>query len=506
MDNTKNRNLVNKMLDHVEKVGNKLPDPVMIFISLCIVILGLSYIFNQIGISVINPADDKKVEAINLLSSENIMKIIIESVNNFATFPALGMVLVIMLGVGVAEKTGYFETLMKYTIDIAPKKLIIPVIIFVGIIGNVAGDAAPIILPPIAAMVFIKLGYHPIAGLAMAYAAALGGFAASWVIGMTDALALAFTEPATALVDETVHVNIAMNYYFLCVSGVVLLLVCWYVTMKVVIPRMGEYKGEAHDIQNEVTKVEKKAMIWANISGLIVIGTIILLCIPESSIFRNAETGSLVNDSPLTQSVVPIVAILFLIPGIVYGMISKQLKNSKDFAETLNDSMSSMGSFIVIVFFAAQMMAFFEWSNLGTIFAVKGAELLQGQHGILLIIGFIILSGLINMVMGSASAKWAILAPIFVPMMMYLDYHPAFTQILYRIGDSITNPITPVMPYLPLILAYAQKYNKNIGLGTLIATLLPYSIAFGIFWVILIVIWYLIGIPLGPGGPIHLGG
>lgn len=507
-ENVKKKGFMDKFLDGIERAGNKLPDPVVIFISLCGLILIASWIASLFGVQAKNPADGKVVKAINLLTPDGIAKIISEAVPNFAAFPPLGLVLVVMIGVGIAEKTGYFETLMKYTIEKTPKKIIIPIIIFVGIMGNAAGDAATIVLPPIAAMVFIRLGYHPIAGLAMAYAAALGGFSASLVIGMTDALAVSFTEPATKLIDGSVKVNAAMNYYFLCASTFLLLVVAWFVTSKIVIPRFGKYEGTYTDDEtNEhVAPKERKAMICANISILLLMGLLILLTLPEHALLRNAKTGSLIDDSPLMDGIVPIITLLFLVPGLIYGYMAGTMRSTRKFSEMLAESMSSMGGFIVIVFFAAQMLAFFTWSNLGTIVAIKGAALLKGQNGVVLILGVLILSAFINMLIGSASAKWAILAPILVPMLMLLGIHPAFTQVIYRVGDSITNPITPMMPYLPLLLSYAQKYDKNIGLGTMIAALMPYSIAFGIFWTLLLLVWYFLGIPVGPGGPIHLGG
>lgn len=500
----KKKGFIDRSLDIIEKSGNKLPDPVVIFISLCLIILFASFVTGKMGVSAKNPADGKVIEAVNLLTPEGIAKIISEAVNNFATFPPLGLVLVVMIGVGVAEKTGYFETLMKYTIEKTPRKIIVPMIILVGILGNAAGDAAPIVLPPIAAMVFIKLGYHPVAGLVMAYASALGGYSASLMIGMSDALIVSFTEPAAKLVDDSVPVNAVMNYYFLCVSTVVLLIAAWFVTVKITIPRFGAYKSDVHTAAEDVTPTERKAMIYANIALLITMVVVTFLAVPENGLLRNAKTGSLIQDSPLMNGIVPIITVLFFVPGLVYGFVAGTMRSTKKFAEMLGDAMSTMGPFIVIVFFAAQMLAYFKWSNLGTIIAIKGAEALQGQNGVVLILGVLALSAFINMLIGSASAKWAIMAPILVPMLMLLGFHPAFTQVIYRVGDSITNPITPMMPYLPLLLSYAQRYVKDIGLGTLIAALMPFSVAFGIFWTILLIVWYLTGLPVGPGGPIHL--
>ncbi|MDJ1110207.1 AbgT family transporter [Macrococcus caseolyticus] len=500
----KKKGFIDRSLDIIEKSGNKLPDPVVIFISLCLIILFASFVTGTMGVSAKNPADGKVIEAVNLLTPEGIAKIISEAVNNFAAFPPLGLVLVVMIGVGVAEKTGYFETLMKYTIEKTPRKIIVPMIVLVGILGNAAGDAAPIVLPPIAAMVFIKLGYHPVAGLVMTYASALGGYSASLIIGMSDALIVSFTEPAAKLVDDSVPVNAVMNYYFLCVSTVVLLIAAWFVTVKITIPRFGAYKSDVHTAAEDVTPIERKAMIYANIALLIAMVIVMFLAVPENGLLRNAKTGSLIQDSPLMNGIVPIITVLFFVPGLVYGFVAGTMRSTKKFAEMLGDAMSTMGPFIVIVFFAAQMLAYFKWSNLGTIIAIKGAEALQGQNGVVLILGVLALSAFINMLIGSASAKWAIMAPILVPMLMLLGFHPAFTQVIYRVGDSITNPITPMMPYLPLLLSYAQRYVKDIGLGTLIAALMPFSVAFGIFWTILLIVWYLTGLPVGPGGPIHL--
>lgn len=501
------RSLVDKFLDVVEKSGNKLPDPIILFAILCLVIVLASWISSLAGVSAIHPSTGETIEAINLLSADNLRRMISESVTNFGTFPALGIVLVVMLGIGLAEKSGWFEVMMRSAVMKAPRKLIIPAIAFIGILGNVAGDAAPIVLPPLAAMVFVKLGWHPLAGIAMAYAAALGGFAANLILGMSDALVLAFTAPAAELIDPTVQTNTAMNYYFIAASVLVLLPVVWLVTAKITIPRLGEYKNPEYVSEDtgEITAKQKSALRWANLSMLAVVVLVAALSIPENGILRNGETGSLLNNSPLLNGIALLITILFFVPGLIFGIKSGTIKSGRDMARMMTESMASMGNFIVIVFFAAQMLAYFNWSNLGSIIAIKGANLLSDSNGVVLIVGIVILSGIVNLLIGSASAKWAILAPIFVPMMMLLGFHPAFTQMIYRVGDSITNPITPMMPYFPLVLAVAQKYDKKIGMGTLISALLPYSIALGVVWTLFLVAWFLLGWPVGPGGPIYLG-
>ncbi|MDW4207759.1 AbgT family transporter [Staphylococcus saprophyticus] len=501
--------LVDRFLNIVEKVGNKLPDPSILFFLMCLGLAIITWIVSLFHITVKHPGTGDTIAIKSILSKDGLMMILNDAVKNFSEFPALGLVLAVMLGVGVAEKTGYFDKLMVQVVHKAPKKFIVPVIILIGILGNAAGDAAPIVLPPLTAMVFIKLGYHPIAGLAMAYASAIGGFSANIMIGMSDALLYAFTEPATKIVSDNVHVNVAMNWYFIAASVLVLLPAVYWVTMRFVIPRLGSYDDSNSDIQVDdentgLTTEENRAVFWANISFFIMIALLIILAIPQGSFLRNAKTGSLLNDAPIINGVGLIILVLFLVPGLVYGLMMKEFKNSKDLGKMLADSMSSMGSFIVIVFFAAQLLAFLEWSNLGVIVAVKGAALLQGQNGIILILGIILLSAIINLLIGSASAKWGILAPIFIPMLMLVGFHPAFTQMLYRIGDSISNPITPMMPYLPLLLSYAQKYDNNMKLGSLLSSLMPYTIVLSIVWPLFMIIWYLLGWPLGPGGPLQV--
>ncbi len=329
------------------------------------------------------------------------------------------------------------------------------------------------------------------------------------MLGMSDAMTYAFTEPATRIVSDHTKINVAMNWYFIAASVIILLPAVYWVTMKFVIPRLGKFNTSDAQIEvdsstQDLTPQESRALMWANIGMVVVLIGIILCALPHNSFLRNAKTGSLIDDAPLFNGIALIILLLFLVPGLIYGFMMNEFKDTKDLGRMLADSMSSMGSFIVIVFFAAQVLGFLQWSNLGVVIAVKGAEALKGQNGVVLIIGVILLSAIINMLIGSASAKWGLLAPIFIPMLMLLGFHPALTQMLYRIGDSISNPITPMMPYLPLLLQYAQKYDENMKLGSLLSSLMPYTVILSIVWPIFIIVWYLLGIPLGPGGVLHM--
>ncbi|WP_210139707.1 AbgT family transporter [Staphylococcus sp. GDY8P120P] len=497
------------ILTRVERAGNKLPDPSMLFFLLCLIVLGLSWVLSLFNVQATQPTNNKTIHVVNLLNWEGLTKILTETINNFVTFPALGMVLVVMIGMGLAEKTGYFEHLLHSVVDKTPHKLVLPFLILISILGNAAGGAAPMIMPMLTAMIFIKLGYHPISGLIMSYAAVEVGYGANLIIGLDDALSFSFTQSALKLFEGDISINIAMNWFFMSISTFLLVPIIYILAKKVTIPR---FQNLSIDKDTDVsvdkktfTKQEGKALLWSNWMLVLWLVCIVVIAIPKHSFLRNNETGQLLVDSPLMNGFGVILLITFAIPGIIYGIKSGKIQNSKSLGKILTQSMSDMSSFIIVIFFAAQLLAFFDWSHIGQVIAINGAKLLQHQSGVTLIIGLILLTATINIFMGSASAKWGILAPIFIPMFATLGFHPAFTQMVYRIGDSITNPITPMIPYLPFLLTVARKYNKKIALGTLIANLLPYSIIGGLIWTIFMIIWYSLGRPVGPGGPIHLG-
>lgn len=500
------RNIFLRIIDRVEKVGNRLPDPSILFFSLCLIMLLLSSLLSVLNVTATDPTNGKTIHITNLLSVSGIQKILSETITNFATFPALGMVLVVMIGMGIAEKTGYFEHLLNSVVDKTPQKFVIPFLIFISILGNAAGGVAPMIMPVLTAVIFIKMGYHPIAGLVISYAAVEVGYGANLLIGLDDALAFSFTQSALKLFSGEASINIAMNWYFTAISTFLLTPIIFYVAKKFTIPSF--QNSQIDKLHAESVKTfnqrAKKALTYANISVIVFLLFIVVILIPQNSILRNNDTGSILVESPLMDGFGVILLLVFIIPGLVYGYMSRSIVSTKDIGRLMTNSMSDMGSFIIVIFFAAQLLAYFDWSNIGKVMAINGAELLKNQNGVILIIGLIILTSFINIFMGSASAKWAILAPIFIPMFATLGYHPAFTQMVYRIGDSITNPITPMIPYLPFLLTIAQRYDKNIKLGTLIAHLLPYSIIIGVVWTVIMLIWFLLGLPVGPGGPVKL--
>lgn len=506
MAEKKKAGLFQRSLNSIEYIGNKLPHPVTLFIILAFIVLIISAIVSSTGVSVEHPGDpEQQITAKNLLNKEGIVYIFTSMVDNFINFAPLGVVLVTMLGIGFAERTGLISAGLRAFVLALPKSLITAGLVFAGIMSSVATDAGYVVLPPLGAVLFAAIGRHPLAGLAAAFAGVSGGFSANLVPTALEPLLGEMTIAAAAIENEAYAetMNILMNYYFTVVSVFLLTLVGTLVTEKVVEPRLGEYTGSHKEEATGLSKIEKKGLVSAGISLLISIAAAAFLIIPENAPLRG-EDGAIIM-SPFMDSLVPIILILFFIPGAVYGAVTKSVKNDKDIANHLSGSMSSMGMFIVLSFAAGQFVAYFNESNLGMLIGVYGAEFLRdiSLTGIPLILAFIIIAGIINLFIGSATAKWAMMAPIFVPIMMKLGYSPELTQMAYRIADSSTNIISPLMTYFALIIAYAQKYDKNMGIGTLISTMFPYSIFFFLFWTVMLVIWMLLGIDLGPGSPIQ---
>ncbi|MTI57799.1 AbgT family transporter [Geosporobacter ferrireducens] len=496
-----------KVLTSIEVAGNRLPDPVTLFVIFCSAIILISWRASSSGISIIHPASGETVTVVNLMSREGMTRILTGFVSNFQSFPPLGLVLVVMIGAGVAEKSGLMQTAMKNSISKVPANLVTATIVLVGILANAAGDAGFIVLPPLAAVIFLSIGRHPVVGIFAAYAGVAGGFAANLMINMADILAASFTIPAAQVIDANYQGTPAMNWYFIMASTLFLVAAAVFVTERIIAPRFGAYEGVLEEATKaEISLQERKALKWAGASVLFLIIVLISLSVGENAFMKDPETGSiLAASSPLMKGLVPIVTLIFLAPGLVYGKITGSIKNDKEAVTMMGDSMRDMGPYIILAFVASQFLAYFNWSNIGVIMSVKGAEFLKnaGFTGIGLIIGFIIFSSFINIFIGSASAKWAIMAPIFVPMFLLLGYNPALTQMAYRIGDSLTNPLSPLFPYFPILLAFARKYDKKAGIGTMIANMLPYSIVFAIVWTILLVIFMIFNIPLGPDAGIY---
>ncbi len=415
------------------------------------------------GVSVTHPATQETIEAVSILTPDGIRRIVSEAVSNFVSFPPLGTVLVAILGFGVAEYTGFLAAILRQGVLITPAQLITPVIVFIGVMSNLGADAGYVILPPLAALVFLSFGKHPIAGLAAAFAGVAGGFSANFLVNSLDPLLAGITQSGAQLIDANYTVDATANYYFMAVSTLVITLLGWWVTERIVAPQLGTYQSSdnvSFSLGNTNSR-GKKRLRWAGYSLAALIGLLMALVLPPQGILRQPETFTIIP-SPFLSGIVFIMTLVFLILGIAYGLGAGSIKTDKDAIQGMTSAMSGMGYYLVLSFFMAQFVAYFSWTNLGLIVAISGAEFLQGTGltGIPLLLGLIVLSGFINLFIGSASGKWAIMAPVFVPMLMLLDYSPELTQLVYRIGDSSTNMVTPLLPYFPIIVAYGQNMIK----------------------------------------------
>lgn len=501
----KKRSFIGGFLNRVERVGNALPHPAMLFAIFALTVLVLSWIFNAFGTSVAHPGTGESIEVINLLSTEGVHMIITDMVKNFTSFAPLGIVIVAMLGIGLAERSGLIGALIRKLVLAAPPKLLTFVLVFAGILSNMASSVGYVLLVPLGAIIFIAARRHPIVGMAAAFAGVSGGYSANLVLGTIDPLLAGLSQEAARIIDPSYFVNPTCNYYFMVVSTFVIAFAGTWVTEKLVAPRFGEYTGEVSEEDRRIDKLskdEKKGIRWSIYVTIVFFIIILIGLLPSDGILRGTD-GSILK-SPILKG---IVAILFLwagLCGLAYGIVTKKFKSDNDVMAAMADSAKSLGSYIVLVFFAAQFVAYFNWSNLGLVIAVEGANGIMSLNlGLIpLMILFVVLSGAINLVMGSASAKWALLAPIFIPMFMLLGYSPELTQVCYRIGDSVTNIISPMMSFFALIIAFIQKYDKKAGIGTVVATMMPYSVVFFLIWTIMLVIWLLLGLQLGPAGPL----
>ena len=501
--------LFGRYLNAIERAGNRLPHPIFLFVILSALIVAVSAVCAAFGVSATGQliADGElkttTITAVSLLNREGFSYIFSSAVENFITYAPLGMVLVAMLGVGTAEESGMIDALLKQVIRAAHPRILTLVVVFLGVMSNLASDAGYVILIPLGAMMFRAAGRHPIAGLAAAFAGVSGGFSANLLIGTLDPMLAGISQTAVSIIDSNYEVAVLGNYWFMAASTILITFLGTSLTENFVEPRLGVYEGTGVEEDHRLMVVndrEKEGLKRAGIAALVYCVLVVACCIPRNSFFRAAD-GTLLGHqgSPFIDGLMVLIALLFYIPGVVYGVTVGTYKNDKDVAAAMGRAMSGMGPFLALAFASAQCVNYFAYTKLGTILALSGASFLKEIHiGLIpLLLLFIPFSAFVNLFMGSASAKWTILAPVFVPMFMLLGYSPELCQLAYRIGDSSTNLITPLMTYYAVILTFAQRYDKKAGVGTLIATMLPYSMCFLLFWTIMLVAWISVGLPIG---------
>lgn len=515
------RNFFTRFLDGVEWLGNLLPHPVTLFAILALGMVVLSGLMAWLGVSVADPrpegapgrAEGGVIEAVSLLNGDGLRRIFTGLVTNFTSFAPLGVVLTAMLGIGVAEKSGLLSAAVRGIVLGASKHVVTVAIVFAGVLSSTASELGYVILIPLAAAVYYSLGRHPLAGMAAAFAGVSGGYSANILIGTIDPLLAGITEEAARLIDPSYVVPATASYFFMAMSTFFITGVGSLVSIFIVEPKLGPYNPKNADPEvlkdgasiEPLNKREKKGLMIAGLAMLGVFGLMALTLLPEWGILRDPETGDQLR-SPFFSGFAVWILIFFLIVGSAYGRVVGTIRNDRDVIDGMGHALSTLGLYIVIVFFAAQFVAFFNWSNLGAITAVAGANFLQdtGLTGPAVFFFFIAICAFVNLMIGSASAQWAMTAPVFVPMLMLIGYSPELIQTAYRIGDSVTNIITPMMSYFGLILAWATRYDKNVGIGTMIAMMLPYSIFFTIGWTALFFLWVFgLDLPVGPGSPTY---
>ena len=503
MSDASHLSFAGRVLGAVERTGNRLPDPAMLFVGLLGVVWAASWVLSYFDFGLIDPRTGAPLFIVNQLSSTAMTKFLGSMVTNFAHFHPIGVVLVAMLGIGVAEHTGFINSALKAMLRVTARWLLTPMIILVGIVSHTAADAGYVMVIPLGGVIFYAAGRHPLAGIAAAFAGVSGGFSANFIPSAIDPMLQGISQTGAQILDPGVTLNPLNNYFFTASSSLLIIGLGWLVTDKFVEPRLADtaldddidVPASTEALTGEQARGLRYALL-AMAASLLLLG---LSAWSSDSAWRGAS-GSLTElGAPLMASIVPLIFLFFIIPGVVYGLAAGTVKSSKDVIEGMTQAMHSMSYYIVIMFFIAQFIYAFGQSNLGVLLALKGGAALQalGLPSALTITGIILLTALLNLFVGSASAKWALLAPIFVPMLMGLGISPDLTQAAYRIGDSSTNIITPLMPYFPLVVVYCQRYIKNTGIGTLTALMLPYSISFLLAWTIFLLLFWAAGLPLG---------
>ncbi len=566
---------IDRALNTIERVGNKLPDPAVLFLILLVVTWALSALLAPVQFAEIDPRTGKPILINNQLTGTSIATFMANMVTTFTGFHPLGVVLVALLGVGVAEHTGFINAALKGLLSFTSAKLLTPMLLLVAIVSHTAVDAGYVLVIPLGGVIFYAAGRHPLAGIAAAFAGVSGGFSANFVPSSLDPLLSGLTQAAAQILDPARLVNPLCNWFFTGVSSLLIISIGWYLTDRVIEPRLKNVEVDGDAAEMPTMEIlgdrERKGLIAGLITIVLGIAVLVAVSAPADSPMRSPATYRIndailnnlrnegvpedllvglkaidkdvvgeanfitairtrlgdeqaqqyesqimrhalasprqltASNAPLMQSIVPLIFLLFLLPGIVYGYVAKTIESHRDIIKGMSKSMSTMGYYIVLAFFAAQFIAAFGQSNIGALLALKGAGALQALAlpAQVTIVGIILLTGGVNLLIGSASAKWALLAPIFVPMLMQLGLSPELTQAAYRVGDSTTNIITPLMPYFPLVVVFGQRYVKNTGIGTLVSLMLPFSVVFLITWTVFLIVYWLLGIPLGLQAPYH---
>ena len=502
--NNRRPTALDRFLSVIEVAGNKLPDPALLFVFALLIVWVLSALLSNVVFTEIDPRNGKPIQIQNMLTGTALAAFLANMVTVFVNFPPLGVVLVALLGVGVAEHVGFLGAGLKAMLNITPGALLTPMLVLVACLSHTATDAGYVLVIPLGGVIFYTAGRHPLAGVAAAFGGVSGGFSANLIPSGIDPLLQGFTQSAAQIVDPARMVNPLCNWFFTAASTFLIVGLGWYLTDRVVEPRLiatTPVDGDMSDMPKlePLTPNERHGLISGGLTLVLLTLLLFAAAAPGGSPLRSPEGELTAFTAPLMRSIVPLIFLLFLFPSIAYGYAAGTVKTSKDIIVGMSKSMSTMGYYIVMAFFAALFTDAFGRSNIGALVALKGATILQALAlpGQITIVGIILVTTAVNLLIGSASAKWALLAPIFVPMLMQVGLAPELTQAAYRIGDSSTNIITPLMPYFPLVVVFCQRYFRGAGIGTVASMMLPYSVTFIITWTLFLLAYWATGLPLG---------
>jgi aminobenzoyl-glutamate transport protein len=534
-ESPKGGGLTERILAGVEKAGNRVPNPAILFLGLILFVIVLSQILDWANVGVTQQIADhaagtpyqlpddatdhaayalrtEHIEAKGLLTSAGISFIFTTFVSNFLGFAAVGVILVAMIGVGVAEYSGLIGALIRKLVAISSPASLTYIIVFVGIVSSVASDAGYLVLIPLAAAAFISVGRHPLAGIAAGFGAVSAAFSVNILLTPADGVVTDIANESAQLVDPSINLDLVANLWFGIVSTIFLTIVISLITTKIIEPRLGTWnRGQADEeelAREEGPEIdaaaEAKGLRWALYALLFVLAIVLALTLPSGAPLRNAETGDIIGDSPLMSSLIVIISASFLAAGLAFGRATGTVKSSEDALGMITKSWASLASLLFLFLLIAQFIAYFDFSNIAQVVAITLGDILEDLNvaNIFLLLGIIVVTMVVDIIMPAKIAKWAILAPIFIPLMLRLGVEPQTVLAAYRVGDSPVNVITPLMPYFPLMVVFAARYQKDAGIGTVIALMVPYAILVAVFWIAFFVLWYFVGIPLGPGWPV----
>jgi aminobenzoyl-glutamate transport protein len=538
-----------RILDGVERAGNKMPHPAILFLTLCVVVILLSQVLYWFGVKATfkvveppavtteqvyyggsveptdvgpttpEPATDyqlktETVKVHGLLTGEGVRYLFTSFVSNFRNFSAMAIMLVVMIGVGLAEAAGLIAALIRKLVGVSPGSTLTFIIVLLGIVSSIASDAGYLVLIPLGGAAFKSVGRNPLAGIAAAFAGVAAGFGVNFLITPLDGVLTEITNDAAGA-NTTHHIDLAANLYFGIGSTIIVAFVLTFVSAKFVEHRLGKWDpadhGEGWDMDTEDApevspEAEAKGLRWALWGTVAVLVAIALLTAIPGAPLRNPETGKIIGDSPFMDSLIVIIMIVFYVSGYLFGRGAGTIKGHLDVIETITKSWAGLASLLVLFLLIAQFIAYFNFSGIAEVLAVKLGDLLEDMNigAVWLLIGLIILTIIVDLIIPQAIAKWALLAPIFIPLFIRLGVAPQTVLAAYRVGDSPANVLTPLMAYFPLIVVFTQRYKKDSGIGTVVAMMLPYVVILTVAWILFFVAWYLIGIPLGPGSSVHI--